>query len=69
MPLSTVLKEAPTEDLVNALSERFDAQVFIAIKQEDIHLFLNGSSVLCQGLLSHAQSEILWASFGERSNS
>ena len=68
MPLSTVLKEAPTEDLVNELAQRFDAQVFVSIKAEDIHLFLNGSSVICQGLLAHAQSEILWASFGERSN-
>jgi len=66
MPLSDVLKEIPAQDLIEELATRYDAMIYVAIKDDDITLYLNGSSVVCNGLLTHAQSEILWASFNER---
>lgn len=59
MPLD--LNEVPTEDLVEAIVTRNDAVVVVSTRGDDIHCFLNGSGLLCDGLLSYAQRELTLA--------
>lgn len=54
----------PTTDMIDELAKRYLAMVFTSVDHdENVQVFLNGSALLCSGLLHNAQNEILWASF------
>lgn len=63
MPTSLDLTLTPTPDLIEELSKRYAAAVFTALDLDDeVCVYLHGSALLCSGLLTNAQNEILWVS-------
>lgn len=59
---------ASIPELVGELANRHQAMIFTAVNlDDDVCLFLDGSSLLCSGLATHVQHEIVRASLlGER---
>lgn len=52
-----------TMDMIDELAKRHAAIVFTAVNHDDdVCLFLNGSGLLCSGLVTNAQHEIVRAS-------
>lgn len=61
------LSLTPTEDLIRELSGRYAAAVFSGVDFEnDVCVYLHGSSLVCSGLMQNVQNEILWFSLKER---
>ena len=57
------LELAALEDIMVELTHRYQALVFSCVNHDDeISLYLHGSQLLCSGLVSNAQHEILRAS-------
>lgn len=64
MPPSLDLQLIPTPELVEELGKRFSAMTFTGVNfDEEVCVFLHGSALVCSGLLTNAQNEILWQSF------
>lgn len=58
---------ASTSDLVEELSKRYEAACFTGVNfDQEVSVFLHGSALLCSGLLTNAQNEILYQSFSSR---
>ena len=69
MPTNLDLHLTPTEDLIKELSGRYAAAIFTGVDHdEEMCVYLHGSSLVCSGLLQNVQNEILWFSIKERIN-
>ena len=64
MPPNLDLSLVPTEELIVALSNRFQAAAFTGVDFDgEVCVYLHGSGLLCSGLLTNAQNELMWATF------
>ncbi len=60
---------ATTTELIEELSKRYEAAIFTGVNfDQEVSVSLHGSALLCSGLLTNAQNEILYQSFSSRDN-